>query len=270
MTKESTDPPVRWIYEVERDGALAFRAGRRGGDLVADWPGLGRLTCARDGSAATFSPVSGAADAAVRKLQRAQVRGLLRDLTGQLAVHASAVSIGGRAVLFLGSDGAGKSTAAAEMCLRHGAQMLADDAAAIEVGESGVFVVPCEEEHWLTRDSRVALGLEDEHTAPGGDKRRMRASFIAREPCRLGLVVALRFDPTIAAPTPGPLRGSAAAQSLLEAVIRFDVEDGVARRRELGQLTSVHSSAPFLELVRPLRAPGGVAAYVLEALGGAF
>jgi hypothetical protein len=234
--------------------------------MIAQWPGMGTLRCARDGSDATFTPVAGASRRVIGKLQGGQVQGLLRDLAGQLAVHASAVAIDGRAILFVGAGGAGKSTAAAEMCLRHGAQMLADDAALLEVAPGGVTVVPSEGDHWLTRDSCRALGVPPRRGAAAGDKRNLRASKVAREPYALGLVVALRFDASVTAAVLQPLRGSDAARLLLEAVARFDVEDGLARGRELEQLTAVYNCAPLVELVRPLRAPESVAAFVVDRL----
>jgi hypothetical protein len=176
------------------------------------------------------------------------------------------VAIEGRAVLFLGSDGAGKSTAAAEMCLRHGAQMLADDAASLEVGPTGVFVVPSEEEHWLTPDSCRALDVPLHQGAANIHKLDLLAANAGREPCRLGLVVALRFEPSITTPLLRPLRGTDAGRLLLQAVIRFDVDDGVARGREFEQLAIVYKSASSLELLRPVRDPGGVAAFVIDAL----
>jgi hypothetical protein len=269
VTRMSEDArrSVRWIHEVKVDGALAFRAGKRGAELIAQWPGRGTLTCGRDGSAATFAAASGASGRAVGKLQRAQVRGLLRDLEGQLAVHASAVAVEGRAVLFLGSDGAGKSTAAAEMCLLHGAEMFADDAALLDVGPGGVTLVPSEDDHWLTSDSCRALGVDTGQGESVHGKRDLRAPSVAREPQPLALVVILRFDPSVTVASVQPLRGSDAARWLLEAVIRFDVEDGAARRRELEQLTAVYESAPFLDLVRPMRTPVGVAGFVIDALG---
>lgn len=56
-----------------------------------------------------------------------------RELT---VLHASAVRVGDRAVLFCGSSGAGKSTMAAALG-QHGYAMLADDVCAITVGDSG-------------------------------------------------------------------------------------------------------------------------------------
>jgi hypothetical protein len=266
MMKANALPSVRWIHEVRIDGIVSFRAGRRGTEMIAQWPGMGTLTCARDGTGATFSPVAGASPRAIGKLQRAQVRGLLRDLAGGLTVHASAVAIEGRAVLFIGSDGAGKSTAAAEMSFRHNAQMLADDAASLEPGPRGVFVAPYEEDHWLTLDSCRALGIPPQEGVASCDKSQMRASNITNEPAHLALIVALRFDASVAAAELRRPPGGNAARLLLEAVIRFDLEDANARRRELEQVTTVYECAPFFELVRPLRAPGGVAGLVMDAL----
>jgi len=54
----------------------------------------------------------------------------LLQMRGQLVLHASAVEVGGRGVVFLGAKGAGKSTLAAA-CLRAGHGFLTDDVLAI-------------------------------------------------------------------------------------------------------------------------------------------
>ncbi len=262
---DESDSSVRWIHELRVDGAVAFRTGKCGTDLVADWPGLGRLTCDRDGGSVAFAAEAGAPPRAVEKLRRGQVRGLLRDLAGGLAMHASAVAVNGCAVLFLGSDGAGKSTAAAEMCLQCDARLLADDVTLLEIQADRAQVLPGEGEHWLTRESCRALGLALPSRSPR-NKRDFPAARIGRESCPLALTVALRFQPHGAAAIVRKVRGTCAAKQLLEATLRFDVEDTAARRRELEHVTVVYSSAPFVELVRPLRAPGGVATFVMDAL----
>jgi hypothetical protein len=267
MTKGSTSGSVRWIHEVRVDDAVTFRRGKLGSRMVADWPGFARLTCARDGSAATLVPAAGVSRRAIEDLRGGPVNALLRDLAGQLALHASAVAIEGKAVMFLGENGAGKSTAAAEMCLGHRAQMLADDVALLEIGEAGVDVLPSDGRHWLTRESCLALGIPQPRAGASGDKRELRSSNIAGGPCPLALVVALCFGPSLATATLRPLRGSDAARLLLAAAIRFDVEDARARRREFEQVTTVYRRAPFLELVRPAKAPGEVGSFVLDALG---
>ena len=54
---------------------------------------------------------------------------------GRVCLHASAVEWHGKAVLFIGSAGAGKSTTAAAM-VRHGARLIADDISALCEAES--------------------------------------------------------------------------------------------------------------------------------------
>jgi hypothetical protein len=265
MNKDNERRRVVWNHVVKVDDAVTFRAGTRGSRLVAEWPGLATLACARDGSRARFIAAPGASARAIGKLQRGQARALLCDLRGGLGLHASAVAIGRRAVLFIGPSGSGKSTAAAEMCLQHGGQLLADDAVSIEVDAVGIHVLPCEKDHWLTRDSCLALGVSGREMKDG-DKRDFCATNVASEPCLLSLVLALRFQSSATVAALRPLRGGDAALSLLEAAIRFDVEDAVARRREFEQVTAVYRCAPFLELVRRPKHPGGVAPWVLEAL----
>ena len=62
-------------------------------------------------------------------------------LRGQVCLHASAVEIEGKAVVFVGHSTAGKSTTAAAMA-NHGARILADDIVAISSSESEFRVHP--------------------------------------------------------------------------------------------------------------------------------
>ena len=64
------------------------------------------------------------------------VFGILLHQRDQAVLHASAVKVGDRAVLFCGASGAGKSTMAAALGQR-GYAMLADDVCAITTAESG-------------------------------------------------------------------------------------------------------------------------------------
>ena len=76
------------------------------------------------------------------------ILGLLLRLRGLTCLHASAVAIGGRAVLFSGAGGAGKSTTAA-MLARRGHAVLADD----------ICVVIEREESFLVRAAYPYLSL---------------------------------------------------------------------------------------------------------------
>ena len=144
--------------------------------------------------------------------------------------------------------------------------MFADDAASLEVSHSGVSVLPSEADHWLTRESCLALGIDARRRTDDGAKQELRAPTIAVEPSPLALVLALRFDASVKEPVVHPVRGGDAARLLLKAAVRFDVEDPVARRREFEQVTTLYERSKFLELVRPLDRPGNVAAFVIDAL----
>jgi hypothetical protein len=69
------------------------------------------------------------------------VLGLLLRLRGVTCLHASAVAFGDRAVAFVGSEGAGKSTTAAALA-RRGHAILSDDVVALTERNGSFFVHP--------------------------------------------------------------------------------------------------------------------------------
>jgi hypothetical protein len=69
------------------------------------------------------------------------VLGLLLRLRGVTCLHASAIAIGGRAVVFVGSAGAGKSTTAAALA-RRGLAVLSDDIVALSEIDGAFRVMP--------------------------------------------------------------------------------------------------------------------------------
>lgn len=88
---------------------------------------------------------------------------------GALCLHASGVSIDGRAVLFTGDCGSGKSTVSAALACR-GHDKLADDLSPIVFGSDGApRVVPFCTHQNLASDALVMLGLD-----PGGSERTPR------------------------------------------------------------------------------------------------
>jgi hypothetical protein len=238
--------------------------GRQGKSLVAEWPRLARLTCDEDGTQVRLTPSAGASPRSLMKL-RGVVKALLADLRGGLGIHASAVAVRSSAVLLLGESGAGKSTTAAELCLHHGARLLADDAAWLDERNGVVQVVPSEDRHYLTRESGDALGvrLRSADLQEAG-KAGVRSARTATRRVRLGLVVSLHFDDTLTEAVSRRLSGAEAAFRVLGAMFRFDVDD---RREELDRVMRLYEQAPFLEIARPRNEPA-IAAHVVRALGG--
>jgi hypothetical protein len=84
------------------------------------------------------------------------VFGYLLRLRGVTCLHASAVQCGGRAVTFVGAEGAGKSTTAAAMALR-GHAVLSDDIVALAERDGEFYAMPAYPYLSLWRDSVDAL-----------------------------------------------------------------------------------------------------------------
>jgi hypothetical protein len=105
----------------------------------------------------------------VRTLLLGRVMACLLRQRGYLPLHASAVAIEGRGVLFLGASGAGKSTTAAALYVR-GHQVLADDVGAVRAGESGIEVQATWSGLRLLDDSRKIIRNRGAPPVFQGDK----------------------------------------------------------------------------------------------------
>ena len=110
-----------YFHLVYFDGT-EFWIDREGTEIWATWPG--NLTV-EDTAAYLLGPVLG----------------LLLRFRGVTCFHASAVAFGDRAVAFVGSEGAGKSTTAAALA-RQGYAVLSDDVVALSEREGSFFVHP--------------------------------------------------------------------------------------------------------------------------------
>ena len=93
-----------------------------------------------DGREIVFAPESDATEADVPIFILGTVFGVLLHQREQIVLHASAVRVNGRAVLFCGSSGAGKSTLAAALAQR-GYPLVTDDVCTLSIGEAGAPVV---------------------------------------------------------------------------------------------------------------------------------
>ncbi|MGH9700627.1 MAG: HPr kinase/phosphorylase, partial [Candidatus Acidiferrales bacterium] len=89
------------------------------------------------------------------------VLGLVLRLRGTTCLHASAVEIHGRAVIFPGEEGAGKSTTAAALA-RRGHAVLSDDVVALAERDGIFLVLPAYPYLSLWEDSvKMLYGAED-------------------------------------------------------------------------------------------------------------
>ncbi|QIN84383.1 serine kinase [Rubrobacter tropicus] len=103
------------------------------------WAGVGAFLV-RDGREIVVDPAPEAGERVYRNFVSGPVLSVLLQQRGFLILHASAVSVCGMAVAFLGPKGWGKSTTAAALHAR-GHPLVADDVTAVRTDETGPPVV---------------------------------------------------------------------------------------------------------------------------------
>ncbi len=239
---------ARWLAESMDGTTLAARVGRDGDRLVAEWPRRARLSVRRDGGDVVFEPHPEADAAEVEKLRRGAVGLLLAHLRGAIPLHASAVALEGRAIVFVGAAGLGKSTLAATLCDLSGGSLLGDDAVAIERDGESYEVVALEDRHWLDAAAARALGRTGDF---GSTKVAVvpRRLDIPRSP--LGLIVHLAFSDEASEARLVPLEGLGAVAGLLSQLTRFVVDEPEVARRDLGSLADLVARTRVARLERP-------------------
>ncbi len=133
--------PTAEVVRELRDGdavLLTAELARPAGYLLRA-PGVGRILVAPDGGELLCDPAPGSVEWAT--LIPAQALPLAATLRGLEVLHASGMVVGGKAVLFAGAPGAGKSSLAAAL-LHRGATLLSDDTVALESREGTLIAHP--------------------------------------------------------------------------------------------------------------------------------
>jgi hypothetical protein len=242
---------VRWVREWHGPGRTRFRVGREGRSLIAEWEGLGVL-CAAPAPLkweVRVQPLPGVEPSLEEKWRRGPVHALVRHLEGRPTLHASAVSVGGRALAFLGESGAGKSTCAADLCRRLGAELLADDTVELEPTRAGYDVGATETSHWLAADVTAEFGLVPADLRKGPTPARR----VARASTPLAGVLVLDFIDEASSPKVTPLRGHGAFEALSASFVRFLLDDPTVTLRDLDTLARIVASVPVFLFSRPRR-----------------
>jgi hypothetical protein len=236
---------MKWLATYEDDGRVALRIGRDGANLVAEWPGLITLRAKRDGSSHTYEPAPGAGEREIEKIRRGAGRAFLRHLVGELSLHGAAVAVNQGGIVVLGRSGHGKSTMAAALCARAGAQLFSDDIVAVEMVDSGYRITPVETDHWLDAAARHALGFG---SGPS-EKVPTPAKSPAHGSVALKLFVTLEFGAAVE-PALSPVTGVAAIAELVPQVARLVLDEPEQHRRELDQLARLVEAVPMVRLLR--------------------
>lgn len=137
----------------------------------------------KQGREIVVDPVPGADPALLQVLLAGRMMAFLLRQRGWLPLHASGVLLGGKAVLFLGASGAGKSTVAAAFHAR-GHQVITDDVGPVRMAEGGECVLrPAGPVLRLRDDSRAVF----EGTEPQRDFQWDKHAFDVSRSHQAGL-----------------------------------------------------------------------------------
>ena len=157
-------------------------------------PGVARFLLS-GGREILFEPASGVAPGDISIFLIGTVFGILLHQRGEIVLHASAVRVNDKAVLFCGSSGAGKSTLAAALAQR-GFPLVADDLCAITFAAGTAPMVQPDGRHLkLWAQAIEKLDLAERRGAPVRNKLQkffVEPQAALAEPLPLGAVYALR------------------------------------------------------------------------------
>ena len=155
-------PFHEWVFP---DGVPWTQFHRSASGYLLRFPDLVDYLVSPDGRAVVCHPVPGVTAQTIQHLYDNQVLPLALSRLGKLVLHASAVEVEGRAVVFVGESGRGKSTLAASFATS-GFRFLTDDGLVVEEKGDGYVVLPSQPSIRLWEDSQEALLHPATPTAP--------------------------------------------------------------------------------------------------------
>lgn len=181
------------------------------------------------------------------------VAGVVLHQRGDLALHASCVRIGDRAVAITGVSGRGKSTLAG-MLAEQGYQPLTDDVCRVQFADGVALAIPGSAKLRLWPDAAERMGHDAETLAvgrPGHPKRLLVPSHLPTDPTSLAAIVRLDLDRRLAAPTLDRLRGPETIQGADEIVYRVRMARRMGGRVTVFQeLARLAGTVPIYRLTR--------------------
>lgn len=252
------DPGPEW-YRAEREAggdgpALVIR--RAEGWLHLRYADGVAFTVREDGARVGCTWPAGVSPDDAATYLTGPVMGLILRLRGATCLHASAVEVGGAAILLCGPGGAGKSTTAAALVAR-GHALLSDDIspliedAAVQPGYPLVRLWP---------ESGRALYGDDialPRLTPGWDKRYRRPESFRDAPVPIRAIYVLAGREDGDAPRVEPLSAAEAVLDLIANVYMGWLPDAAARGRDLVRVGRVAARVRVARLV-PHRDPARI------------
>jgi hypothetical protein len=180
--------------ELPQPGASGPTWQISGREFLLRVPGIARFLL-RNGEEIVFTPETEASVADIPIFILGTVFGILLHQREQIVLHASAVRVNDKAVLFCGPTGAGKSTLAAALD-RHGYSLITDDFCTISVDGSGAPLVHPDGRQlklWAQAIDRLDLVQQrGERVRQSIEKFYVEPREVFTKPLPLGTVYVLR------------------------------------------------------------------------------
>jgi hypothetical protein len=250
-TQTALDTSPFHSYESE-DGTVWTEFHRADDGYLLRFPGMADFSVSADGKQVRAHPVTGINEATVEHLYINQLVPLALSRQGLPAYHASAVTVPGGAVAFLGRTGAGKSTLAASFALGESA-FLTDDGLIIEETGRGYVALPSHASVRLWDDSVEALAGHDLPKAASisySDKTRLLAGgALAHSDEAVPLLAAFQLE--IDEPDSidiNRLDGGDRYRAWLENSFLLDIEDQSLLARHFDWTHRISSAIPTYRL----------------------
>ncbi len=228
------------------------------GEARLAWPEVGTILLRR-GEEITVDPRPGVPPELLRLYLLGPALGVLLHQRGLVVLHASAATVAGGAVAFLGHSGDGKSTTTAALHARGGA-VVADDVLAVDLdAPAGPTVVPGFPQLKLWPDAVSALG-ENPEALPrlyaNEEKRAKVPSIRAMAPQALRRLYVLANGEPLGLE---PLGGHTAVFELLQHAYIAPALEQLGTSSFLARCARLAATVPVRRLRRP-RDLGGLAA----------
>jgi hypothetical protein len=221
---------------------------------------FGRVLISADGTELLCEPDP--ANEGWASIIAAQALPLAATVRGMEVLHASGVVLGDKAVLIAGPPGAGKSSLAAAL-IRHGGQLLSDDAVALRLSEGALLAYPgstllqlrAAEDERLSQNERATFG----RPAHFADGKQRYLSAGTQDPVELGallLVERSALEPAIERVT------AVDPFELLASTFNLSVRTPARLERQLDVMSAIASAG----LVYRLRVQPGIDATTLASI----
>ncbi len=209
----------------------------------------------RDGRTVTIQPEPGVEEERILIFLMGSAIGALLHQRNTLVLHAGAIAVHGKSVLFCGQSGVGKSTLAAGFHER-GYPFLADDVCAIAIGDGGPSVVPGVPRLKLWADALKKLDKDKDQLkgvrwTQGLDKYLLPVEPLYKTPVALQSIFVLNTSNKDQIEITA-LRGGEKIQPIINNTYRFRFLAGLGGKKEhFTQCAAVATRADVYRTVRP-------------------